>query len=201
MSNPGMNLIAGVTSQQDNRFRKRQQELDEAWRNSQIDLAQSQLDFKKDMWDTEKGWKEYEFQKGVKSDKAVSEMTKNLWDEFAEKDAYEKAEEAFYDEILGDDVSIYEMFRTDKTFGDWVSAKGKRMWNNRFNPFAWDYEDDISGGIKYAPGDTQATIDLFRSGYATPELIALQAELQRKSPNKQNVSLKSLLDFYKGSEK
>ena len=30
MSNPGANLIAGVRSQQDNRFRKIHQELDEA---------------------------------------------------------------------------------------------------------------------------------------------------------------------------
>ena len=128
-------------------------------------------------------------------------MTKNLWDEFAEKEAYEKAEEAFYDDILGDDVSIYDMFRTDKTFGDWAKSKGRRAWNNRFNPFAWDYEDDISGGIKYAPGDTQDTIDLFRSGHATPEHIELLAELQRKSPNKQKISLKSLLDLNKGMEK
>ena len=204
MSNPGANLIAGVTSQQDNRFRKRQQELDEAWRDRQMDLQQSQLDFRKDQWNTTRDWQQDIIDRENRQKAFDSELASNYYNELQEQQAYDLSKEAWEKDILGEqDISFWQMFglggpgKEKRTYRDWIDQYNRQAdhWL-----FGMDYEDVHPEGVKMPERDRKALFDLVESGEFTPEQIEKIKEMHLKSPSTKGMTTKGLIDLYRVPE-
>ena len=198
MSNPGANLIAGVRSQQDNRFRKRQQELDEAWRDRQMDLRE-------DQWATTRDWQQDIIDREARQRAFDSELASNYYNELQEQQAYDKAEEDWYKSQYGSYAKLGEgkglgnviYDQTQQRLAPWF----RDMWSMLgIGGGRMTYEDIHPKGVQMPERSIKALLDLVESGELTPEKIEKMKRIHLKSPSTKGMTTKGLIDLYRVPE-